>query len=144
MSQNSDASEVHHNVFTGPTVIGGTQNLIGVTPVPTSPRSSVPSQVWTAIMLAWAFCPTAAWWTQSVPSGELFARLADLVHATTPYIWLAGGVAVLLDVAGYCLYRYWTVARRAITHPVTWKLRLLAVAIGGVTLPLVVTLMSGR
>ncbi|KOT81567.1 hypothetical protein ADK70_25920 [Streptomyces rimosus subsp. pseudoverticillatus] len=143
MSQNSDASEVHHNVITGPTVIGGTQNLVGITPVQTAPRPSVPSQVWMAITLAWAFCPTAAWWTQSVPAGGLFSKLADLVHATTPYIWLAGGAAVFFDVAGHFLYRHWTVAQRAITHPVTWKLRLLAAAIGGVALPLAIFI-SGR
>ncbi|BCK69679.1 hypothetical protein Srufu_036320 [Streptomyces libani subsp. rufus] len=130
MTQNSDASEVHHNVFTGPTVIGGTQKLVGITPVQTSPRPSVPSQVWMATMLAWAICPAVAWWAQSAPGGGLFSKLADLVHAAVPYIWLAGGVAVSLDVAGHLLYRNWPVAQRVITHPVTWKLRLLAAAIG--------------
>ncbi|GAQ55568.1 hypothetical protein [Streptomyces acidiscabies] len=143
MSQNSDAPEVHHNVFTGPTVIGGTQNLVGVTPVQTSLRPSMLSQVWTTIMLVWALCPMAAWWTQSVPDGELFSRLADLVHAATLYIWLAGGVALFLDAMVYLLYRHWPVVQRAITHPVTWKLRLLAVALGGVALATVI-FMSGQ
>ncbi|MFJ5308245.1 hypothetical protein [Streptomyces sp. NPDC088350] len=143
MSRNSDASEVHHNVFNGPTVIGGTQNLVGITPVQTSPQPSMYSQAWIAIMLAWAFCPTAARLAQSAPGGGLLSSLADLVHATTPYIWLAGGVAAILDVAGHFLHRHWTVAQRAITHPVTWKLRLLAVAVGGATLA-VVAFMSGR
>lgn len=143
MTQDSDASEVHHNLFTGPTVIGGTQNLVAATSTSAFSRPSLPSQVWAAVMLAWAFCPTVAWWTQSVPGGELFSRVADLVHAVTPYIWLAGGVAVLLDGAGYLLYRHWTLAQRAITHPVTWKLRLFAVALGGVTLAVGVA-MNGR
>ncbi|GGN51198.1 hypothetical protein GCM10012285_41040 [Streptomyces kronopolitis] len=143
MSQNSDASEVHHNVFTGPTVIGGTQNLVGATPVPTPPRPSMASQAWMAITLAWAFCPTAAWWTMSAPGGRPFPGLADLIHAATPYVWLAGSAAVLLDAAGYFLWRYWLVAQRTITHPVTWKLRLLAAAIGGVSLPLAIVI-SGR
>ncbi|OKK17129.1 hypothetical protein AMK09_21525 [Streptomyces sp. CB02488] len=133
MSQNSDASEVHHNVFMGPAVIGGTQ-VVGLASASAPPMASMVSQVWTVTTLAWAFCPTLVWWTKSVPGGELFPTLADLAHAVTPYIWLAGGLAVFLDVSVYLLHRYWSLAQRAITHPVTWKLRLLAVALGGVTL----------
>ncbi|MET9936218.1 MULTISPECIES: hypothetical protein [unclassified Streptomyces] len=134
MSQDSDASEVHHNLFIGPTVIGGTQHVIGATSASGPSRPSMSSQIWAAIMVAWAFCPMAAWWAQSVLDEELFSRLAGPDHGIVLYIWLAGGVALLLDVAGYLLYRHWAVAQRAITNPVTWKLRLGAVALGGVVL----------
>lgn len=134
MSQNSDGSEIHNNVFTGPTVIGGSQTVVGVTPVSTRRRVSTLSQVWAAFVLTWSLCPMAVWWTQSSPGGDLIPGVTTLVQTATPYVCLAGGVAVLLDVLGYFLYRHWTVATRAITHPVTWKLRLLAVAVGGLSL----------
>ncbi|MFI1713399.1 hypothetical protein [Streptomyces litmocidini] len=142
MSQDSDASEVHHNVFVGPTVIGGTQNVLGGTSVLMPPGPSITSQAWAAIMAAWAFCPAVARWTQTVLSEEFFSRFADLGHALVLCIWLAGGAAVLLDVAGYLLYRHWAVAQRVVTHPVTWKLRLCAVTLGGAVLAAVVFMMD--
>ncbi|MFJ5104757.1 hypothetical protein [Streptomyces sp. NPDC088554] len=141
MSQNPEVPEVHHNVFFGPAVFGGTQNVVGATASAPYPPS-MSSQIWAAIMVAWAFCPMAAWWTQSVLDEELFSRLAGPDHDIVLYIWLAGGVALLLDVAGYLLYRHWAVARRAITHPVTWKLRLGAVALGGAVLAMSIFMTS--
>lgn len=131
MNRNSDGSEIHHNVFYGPTAIG-TQYVEGAPQVAASPRQSVPTQAWRIVMLAWAMCPTAAWATHAVPEG--FVRLTDIVHASTPFVWLAGAVALCLDAAGCLLYRRWAVVQRAVTDPVTWKLRLFAVALGGIAL----------
>ncbi len=138
MSQDSEASEVHHNIFLGPTAIGGPQHVVGFTSALASSRPSVPSQVWAAAVAAWAFCPLAAWWTRSPLVEALFSRFTGLAHAVTLYVLLVGGVALLLDGVGFVLYRHWAMARRAITHPITWKVRLSAVACGGIALAMVV------
>lgn len=130
-SRNSDGSEVHHNVFYGPTAIGGSQYVERPQAAETS-QLSVPSQAWRIIMLAWALCPMAAWATQVVPEG--FLRLTDIVHASSPFVWLAGGVAVCLDATAHLLYVRSAVAQRWINNPVTWKLRLFAAVLGGVAL----------
>ncbi|WP_093755710.1 MULTISPECIES: hypothetical protein [unclassified Streptomyces] len=143
MSQDPEEPEVHHNVFFGPAVFGGTQNVLGATFASVPSRPSIPSQIWAAIMLAWAFCPMVAWCAQSVLDQELFSRLTGSDHDIVLYIWLAGGVALLLDVAGYLLYRHWAVAQRAINNAVTWKLRLGAVALGGAALA-ISTFMTSR
>lgn len=132
-SQNSDSSEIHHNVFYGPTAIGGPQ-YVDSAQVEGPPEVSVPVRAWRFIMLTWALCPAVAWSLRSVSSGKLLPRVTDLAHAAVPYIWLAGGIAVCLDAACCVLYRRWAVARQVVADPVTWRWRLLAIALGATAL----------
>ncbi|MFM9368132.1 hypothetical protein [Streptomyces sp. Da 82-17] len=128
-----DGLEVHGNVFIGATSIGGVQNLAGFSATSGEPERSLPSRVWAVATVAWAMCPMVAWSTLSM-SESLPGRLAELSHSATPYVVLLGVVAALLDVAAYFLYQRWTVARRVINDPVTWKIRLVAALVGGLGL----------
>ncbi len=130
MSRNFDAGLViRDSVIVGPAAIGGDQHLITPPRTPSTSQRSVSSQIWAGATAVWTMCPIMVWAMFCMSEGPL-PGLADLAHAATPYAVLAWFVAVWMDVAFFFLHRHWPVAQRAITHPVTWNVRLFGAVFG--------------